>query len=420
MIFKRNKYLKELYSSLKTKKLIVLYWARQVGKTTLLKTLLMDDSLDYNKKYINFDDIYEKEFKTKSEFTKYLEFNYSVEFDKKGILFLDEVQTINNIEQILKSLYDDESIKLKIVATWSWLWQIKKLWSSLVWRVKQIWVYPFSFYEFLEFNKINIDLLNIKDYEEFMYEKIEKLLEEYYTFGWYPAVVLEKTKNKKIEKLSEIIDLYMKKDITMFLSWKEIISFRKMFAYLANNISSNLNISELSWFLWISRLKTEQYLEILEKSFLLYKVYPFYSNSRKEYSKQSEFFLNDLWIINYFKNTFVFNWFYWNIIENFVYLELIKNKQIFSDEIKTYNKINWSEIDFIYEFKKWWIIPIEVKLNNRDIIPKIFNWFSDNYLDKINFFIKTTTSIVTNRKIDTNKVFEVKIIPFWMISRIIK
>jgi len=77
----------------------------------------MDDSLDYNKKYINFDDIYEKEFKTKSEFTKYLEFNYSVEFDKKGILFLDEVQTINNIEQILKSLYDDESIKLKIVAT---------------------------------------------------------------------------------------------------------------------------------------------------------------------------------------------------------------------------------------------------------------------------------------------------------------
>jgi predicted AAA+ superfamily ATPase len=39
-------------------------------------------------------------------------------------------------------------------------------------------------------------------------------------------------------------------------------------------------------------------------------------------------------------------------VENFVYLELLKNKKIFSDEIKTYNKINGSEIDFIYIYKE--------------------------------------------------------------------
>jgi predicted AAA+ superfamily ATPase len=50
----------------------------------------------------------------------------------------------------------------------------------------------------------------------------------------------------------------------------------------------------------------EHYLEILEKSFLLYKVLPFYSNPRKEYSKQTEFFLNDLGIISYFNNNFDF------------------------------------------------------------------------------------------------------------------
>jgi predicted AAA+ superfamily ATPase len=113
-------------------------------------------------------------------------------------------------------------------------------------------------------------------------------------------------------------------------------------------------------------------------------VYPFYSDSRKEYSKQADFFLNDLGIINYFRNNFSFFEFDGDIIENFVYLELIKNKPIFSDEIKTYNKINGSEIDFIYESKMGKILPIEVKLNNKDIIPKIFPfWLVGSILEEI-------------------------------------
>ncbi len=416
MIFKRKKYLKELYKALKKEKLIIIYWARQVGKTTLMKMLLKDKDLKEKKIYINFDDIYEKTFKTKRDFISYLEFNYAINFWKKWLLFLDEVQTVDNIEQILKSIYDDDDIKLKIIASWSWLWQIKNLWSSLVWRVKQIWVYPFSFYEFLEYKNIDTNYLKRKKYEEFMFDRIEKLLEEYYTFWGYPAVVLEKTKQLKIEKLSEIIDIYLKKDIAIFLNWKDIISFKKMFSFLANNLSSWLNISEISSFLWTSRDKTEFYLDILERSFLLYKVYPFYSNSRREYSKQATYFLNDLWIVNYFKNNYLFENYNWNIIENFVYLELLKNKNIFSDEIKRYNKVNWSEIDFIYCYKKWWIIPIEVKTNNKDIIPKIFNAFSKDYQKEIDFFIKTTTKTNFKRKITTDKSFDIKIIPFWMIS----
>ena len=65
-----------------------------------------------------------------------------------------------------------------------------------------------------------------------------------------------------------------------------------------------------------------------------------YNDSRKEYSKQSEFFLNDLGVINYFRDSFNFIEFNGNLIENFSYLELLKNKKIFSDEIKTYNKLN--------------------------------------------------------------------------------
>ena len=404
-LFKRKKYLDKIFSAINREKIIILYWARQVWKTTLLKILLDDKNLDFEKKYLNFDDIYEKKFKSKDEFLKFLEFNYWVNFYQKWILFLDEIQTIENIEQILKSIYDDDKIKIKIIATWSWMFNVQKIWSSLVGRVKEIFIHPFSFFEFLEIKWVNIDFLNFSDYEEFMYEKIKIYFEEYYLFWGYPAVVFQKTKQEKIEKISEIINFYLKKDVEFFLSWKEIINFKKLFAYLANNISSALNISDLSKFLWVSRDKTEKYLEILEKSFLLYKVYPFFSNARKEYSKQSEYFLNDLWVINFFKNNFNLINFDWNLIENFVFLELEKNKKLNSDEIKTYNKINWSEIDFIYQFRERWIIPIEVKINNKTNIPKIFYWFWENYWDQIKTFIKTSESIKFQKD-------NVKIMPF--------
>lgn len=417
MIFKRKKYLEQIYNYLQTEKLIILYWARQVWKTTLLKIILNDENIKITKKYINFDDIYSQNFASKDEFIKYISFNYSIDFFSDWILFLDEIQTIPNIEQILKSLYDDENIKLKIIATGSWLWQISKLGSSLVWRVKQIWIYPFSFYEFLEYkNEFDINYLTPAKYENIMFEKVKPLLLEYYLFWWYPAVINEKTKENKILKLSEIIDIYLKKDVAFFLTWNEIINFKKMFSFLSNNISSLLNINELSNYLSISRDKVKYYLEILEKSFLLHKVYPFYSNSRKEYSKQPEFFLNDLWVINYFKNNFSNIDFAWENIENFVFLELIKNKELFSDEIKTYNKINWSEIDFIYCYKKWWIIPIESKLKDNDVIPKIFNSFYEDYNKQIIFFIRTSTSVVLDRKLEN---YHLKIIPFWMVWKIV-
>lgn len=412
MIFKRKKYLDQIYNYLGKEKLIIIYWARQVWKTTLIKTILWDENIVLPKKYINFDDLYEKKFLDKDSFIKFISFNYWLDFYSEWILFLDEVQTVPNIEQILKSLYDDESIKINIVATWSWLWQIKELWSSLVWRVKQIWVYPFSFYEFLEYKWVNVDFLTKDKYEEFMFEKVEPYLKEYYTFWGYPAVIKEETKSDKILKISEIIDIYLKKDVAFFLSWNEVINFRKMFSYLVNNISSILNVADLSNYLSISRDKIVYYLEILEKSFLLHRVFPFYSNSRKEYSKQPEFFLNDLWIINYFRNDFSNVDFKWEMIENFTYLELLKNKNMFADEIKTYNKINGSEIDFVYCYKVWGIIPIEVKLKNKDVIPKIFTSFAIDYKEQIKYFIKTTTSLITKRKIEN---LDVEIIPFWMV-----
>lgn len=105
--------------------------------------------------------------------------------------------------------------------------------------------------------------------------------------------------------------------------------------------------------------------------------------------------------------------FYGHIIENFSYLELVKNKKLFSDEIKTYNKLNGSEIDFIYCYREWGVVPIEIKLKNNDIIPKIFYSFEKDYHSQIKYFIRTTTHTTDTRELGIKKI---DFMPFFMIS----
>jgi len=113
-------------------------------------------------------------------------------------------------------LYDDEKIKLKIVASGSGLWHFSKNFSTLVWRVKEIFVYPFSFYEYLEYKQIDTSFLTLENYKPFMFDSIKQSLVEFYTFWWYPAVVLEQTRQWKIEKLSQIVEIYLKRDLLIF------------------------------------------------------------------------------------------------------------------------------------------------------------------------------------------------------------
>ncbi len=411
MIFKRKKYLNQIYNWLENNKLILILWARQVGKTTLMK-MIIEDNNTLPKYYVNFDDFFDKDFLTKQEFIDVLAFTKWIDFYKEWILLLDEIQNLKNAEKILKSLYDDEKIKLKIIASWSGLFHFSNTFSTLVGRVKEIYVYPFSFYEYLEYKGVDINFLVFERYKSFMFDAIKQYLEEFYIFWGYPAVVVENTKQGKIEKLSQIIEVYLKRDLAIFLSQDEIRLFKKLLVYLANNVCERLNVSNLSSYLGISRLKSEKYIEILKNSFLLYEVFPFYMNKRKEQSRQPEIFLLDNWFLNYFSNNFDFIDFEWKKVEHFVFLELLKNKKFTYDEIKFYQKINGSEIDFIYEYKEWGILPIEVKLNDKDNLPKIFKSFYNDYETMIRYFIRTSKTVLEERKLE-NKI--VKIVPFWMI-----
>jgi len=81
----------------------------------------------------------------------------------------------------------------------------------------------------------------------------------------------------------------------------------------------------------------------------------------------------------------------WMDIEQTLFLNLRFNLR-FQERIYFYQKLNWTEIDFIIK-REWKIFPIEAKTSNRDIIPKSFNSFLEKYIDEIWDFYKSTTSV---------------------------
>jgi predicted AAA+ superfamily ATPase len=141
----------------------------------------------------------------------------------------------------------------------------------------------------------------------------------------------------------------------------------------------------------ITKKTLENYLSILEKSQILHYVYPFFQDKTKELTTHPKVYLGDLGLMTFLtKNYDLAN--DGRGIENSVFLELLKNKSHTHDEIKTYKKLNNSEIDFIYHFSSGTLLPIEIKAGNETTIPKIFYSFASEY-PQTKKFIKTTNGI---------------------------
>lgn len=413
--YHRTYCLDRIKNILSKEKLVLLYGQRQVGKTTLIKILLEDKSLDKYKKFFSFEDTQKRYFDTKQEFLDYLKFEFDIDVYQDMYLFLDEVQYVENIVWILKSLYDDKNIKAKIIATGSWMWNIPtKAWSSLVWRWEEIFIYPFSFKEFLWFKWKNTDIIDFNNFNQTRWEIISKLYEEYLIWWWYPEVIKANSEKQKQQELQKIVKRFFEKDVMFWFQKEDMIEFEKIYYYLYQNIWNLLKIENISNITWVSYKKVSKYITFLKRSLVIFKANPFYQDKSKEIFSQWEMFLSDLWIFSLmWKN-------YWSklqdgkVIENFIYLELLKNNQ--DIDIKYYKKKNWTEIDFIIENWDGNIIPLEVKSWKSNAIPKIFYNFNNSYNTKIKKFIKTTNNIKEEKKLEDKDIIFVPNFLIWDIK----
>ena len=365
----------------------ILIGARQIGKSTLLKQLF--EELKQNGEvvfFLNLDrkDVLEELNQNPENLLKIC----PLQSDKKIIVFIDEIQYLDDATNFLKLLFDEYSTRLKIVATGSSAFYIDRQFNdSLVGRKKIFQMGTLDFEEFLLF-KNRPDLVN--EISKFKSNKKSKsiqenllwaYMDEFINYGGYPAVVLEENIEDKIELLREIRDSYIKRDV-LESGITDETKFYRLLMLLASQTGNLLNVNEISNTLRISNTTVENYLYVLQKCFHITLLKPFYANLRKELTKMQKVYINDLGLrnvlINYFspleqradKGA---------VLENFSFRLL--SERFEADQIKYWRTADGNEVDFVVETSYMKGFAVEIKFSEQEAKMSKYNKFIQNYPD---------------------------------------
>ncbi|MCK5851913.1 DUF4143 domain-containing protein [bacterium] len=241
----------------------------------------------------------------------------------------------------------------------------KKFSDSLTGRKIIFEIQPLDFEEFLFFKREkrlhnhissnNFLKCDLPENPDFFSAELNVLWNEFIVYGGYPEITLENNFSKKKEKLKEISSTYITKDIKDIARIDNLPAFNKLVYLLAGQIGNLVNIDEISSTLRINRITLEKYLFLLENTFVIKRLQPFYSNPRKEISKMPKIFFYDNGIVNSILDDFTHVDERYNIghlTENVIFTQLWKKKQS-GDSLKFWRTQTKSEIDlFIVNCKK--------------------------------------------------------------------
>ncbi|MFZ4562310.1 MAG: ATP-binding protein [Bacteroidales bacterium] len=254
--------------------ILILYGARQVGKTTLLKEMIKtrEDSILLNCELPMVAGILEN---------RDLKAIQSL-FGQFRIICLDEAQRVQNIGSILKLIYDELPV-YKIIATGSSSFELAdRITEPLTGRNIKFRLYPLSLSE-IEKNLGWLEVLN----------KLNELL----IYGSYPGII-DLNNPDRIAKLAELSSDYLYRDILIYENVKHPTVIRNLLKALALQVGNQVSVSELSGMLGITRPTVEKYLDLLEKSFVIFRLPSYSRNLRNEIRKSQKIYFYDNGILN--------------------------------------------------------------------------------------------------------------------------
>jgi len=324
-------------------KVIVLYGARQVGKTTLIKKIISSSSLACIQ-ISGEDRAYQQAFSQAS-----LKTMQDV-VGKNDLLFIDEAQAIPDIGLNIKILHDAMP-ELKIILTGSSSFDLaNSVKEPLTGRTTTYQLHPISVSELQA------------DFTPF---ELKQKLEGFMLYGMYPEVLTLPTSADKISHLRELSQSYLYKDVLQLTSVKHTNQLHDLLKLVAYQVGNLVSIQELSKSLKLSFDTVKSYLEILEKAFVLKILRGYSQNPRKEISKMDKVYFIDTGIRNSVINDFSsldFRNDVGGLWENFLLMERTKRNDYIGDysEQHFWRKYSGAEVDYIetrdglvtgYEFK---------------------------------------------------------------------
>lgn len=343
----------------------MIQWPRQVGKTTILKQI--KNHITTNNLgacyYLTLED---------SEILSLLDDHprklleiFPVDTTKKTFYCIDEIQYLKNPTNFLKYIYDTYSDTIQLIVTGSSSFYLDtKFHDSLVGRKFLFDMYSLSWEEFLHFkqedelySKKQDNILSLVDQRN-----LEQLRNEYCIYGGYPEVVLLSNYEQKREYLKQYLREYIKKDITD-AGVKLQDKYMYILKLLASQIGQLINAHEISNLLGISSSTVQEYLIIMQRSFHIGLVRPFYKNIRKEIIKMPKGYFLDSGMRNILVNNFEnmdIRVDAGHLFENMVYRNFLD--QYPSEDIRYRRTKNNQEVDFIIQEENAYEVKIKSSL----------------------------------------------------------
>lgn len=349
-----------IIKKLQSNKVVIVFGARRVGKTVLVKEVLdkiKEPVLSLNGEDINVHD---------KLAIRSVE-NYKQILGSYKLLYIDEAQKIPEIGLKLK-LMIDEIEDLKIIISGSSSFDIHKDAGEPLTGRK----YTFNLFALSEseYNQVENSI-----------EKIDKVRERL-VFGNYPELLHLPDREDKIDYLNEMVSSYLLKDILVYENIKNSQKIFNLLRLIAFQIGGEVSLQELGKQLGISKNTVEKYLDLLSKVFILHKVEGFSRNLRKEITKTSRWYFLD----NGIRNAVIANF---NAIESRNDIGILWENYMISERLKyqeykrlSSNNYFWrtydqQEIDWVeerdgtlfgYEFK-WKESKVKIPSQWRNTYP---------------------------------------------------
>lgn len=324
-------------------KAIVIFGARQVGKSSLLKEMFGDrkDAIwldgDLVENQVLFDNLTVAGAKNV--------------IGNARIVIIDEAQSILNIGTKLK-LFTDHFPEIQLIATGSSSFDLaNKINEPLTGRKWEYMLFPLSFEEMVQYHSL---------LEE------HKQLNQRLIFGYYPDVVCHS--DKSIDLLKQLATSYLYKDVLQWERLKKSDKLMKLLQALAFQVGSQVSYSELGQICGLDNKTVEKYITLLEQAYVIFRLPSFSRNLRKElkFSKKIYFYDNGI------RNTLISNF---NAVEfrqdigilweNFIVAERMKRNIYAGFYAQTYfwRTQDQKEIDYLEE-------------NNGKLFAYEFKWSS--------------------------------------------
>lgn len=382
----------EILKWFKDNRIIILTGIRRSGKSTLLWQIMRHKT---DCCYVNFEDERFIDFRAQ-DFEELNEVLIEV-YNSPKTYFFDEIQNVDKFETFVRRLQDQGK---KVVMTGSNASLLsKELGTRLTGRYKSFEVYPFSFREYLAFNKS-------EPMEDWFYlpekkVKLIKLFNDYSINGGFP----EYLKNKDKDYIRTLYENILYRDIIARYSIKKQRVVKELVSILVTNISSQFTYNSIKKALGLANAITvKEYVSYLSNSYLFFELQKFDFSIKRQLNSPKKIYLidpvfNQVSGLNFSLNK-------GKVLENIVFIELKRR----SEEVYYYS--NKSECDFVIKsgIRITEAIQVCQVLNESDKEREV-----NGLLEAMSEFKLTTGLILTQEQEDELRIKgkTIKVLPVW-------